>query len=319
MPCYFLVFAAGDCRLSDNPVGIADGESRPPARAWTGVDGPSARWILVRFDPLALPVACVASTEAFMNRKILSVVAVILGSTFATSARAQQGTAPASSTATTPIAARVEDDSPDHERFVGHFAVGYFGISQIPIGTQPATDGGGTVTAPIIGVRYWLRRGLGIDAGIGLGFQGGGQTVTTPAANGQTTTVFTANNGNAFAFALHAGVPIALAEGHHYVFEFVPEANFGFATGSVNATPDISLTGVRFDLGARIGAELHFGFIGVPELALQASVGLYLDYAGYSTSQGGTSTSGNKTTLATTVLGEPWAIFANTISALYYF
>ncbi len=189
-----------------------------------------------------------------MKRTILSIVAVVLGSTFATSAFAQQdakmGTAPASSTSTTPIAAKVEDDSPDHERFVGHFAVGYFGISQIPIAVAngganlPAaysTANPGSVTTPIIGARYWLRRGIGIDAGIGLGFQGGSTTATTQTtAGGNTTTTTTnaPNTNNAFGFAIHGGVPFALAEGHHYVFEFVPETTLGFATSSVHGAPN---------------------------------------------------------------------------------
>jgi hypothetical protein len=270
-----------------------------------------------------------------MKRTILSVVTVVLASSFvATSARAQQdaklGVAPAQSTTATPIAAKVEDDSPDHERFIGHFAVGYFGISQIPIAAATAAPPGGgitgygasSVTSPIIGVRYWLKRGLGIDAGIGIGYTGGGTTTV----NGNTTT--TVSNPNAFGFALHAGVPLALAEGHHYVFEFVPETTFGFASGGVKgqpgvgnggAGPDTSMSGIRFDLGARIGAELHFGFMGIPELALQASVGVYVQYGQYSASQGNNSISTNATTFATSVQGDPWAIFADTISALYYF
>jgi hypothetical protein len=273
------------------------------------------------------------------------VCAVALGgATFATSAQAQDakvGVAPAQSTAATPIAAKVEDDSPDHERFIGHFAVGYFGISQIPIATAtPAPAGGGitgysatgtNVTSPIIGIRYWLSRGIGVDAGIGIGYSNGG---TTTVAGNTTTTV---SNPSAFGFALHGGVPFALAEGHHYVFEFVPETTLGFASGTVKgapglpagagvggaaatpAGPDTSVNGVRFDLGARIGAELHFGFIGVPELALQASIGVYLHYGQFSASQGNNSISTNGTTFATTVSGDPWAIFADTISALYYF
>jgi hypothetical protein len=184
------------------------------------------------------------------------------------------------------------------------------------------------VTSPIIGIRYWLKRGIGIDAGIGIGYTNGG---TTTVAGNTTTSV---SNPSAFGFALHGGVPFALAEGHHYVFEFVPESTLGFATGTVKgqpgapgvggaagtvAGPDTSLNGVRFDIGARIGAELHFGFIGVPELALQASIGVYLHYAQFSASQGNNSISTNGVSLATTVSGDPWAIFADTISALYYF
>jgi hypothetical protein len=269
-----------------------------------------------------------------MKRTILTVVPVVLGvASFATSARAQQdaklGSVPAQSTSATPIAAKVEDDSPDHERFIGHLAVGYMGISQIPIGTaNPAPTGGtitdpgaGSVTAPILGVRYWLKRGLGIDAGIGFGYQSGGVTVV----NGNTTTT-TSNNNNAFAFALHGGVPLALAEGHHYVFEFVPESTIGFATGTVKGGPgnppgpDTSVNGLRFNLGARIGAEIHFGFMGIPELALQASIGAYLSYSQASASQGGSNSwTQNAFSIATSVQGDPWAIFADNISALYYF
>ncbi len=268
-----------------------------------------------------------------MKLTILSVLAAVLGSTIATTAAAQQdgklGVVPAASTSASPVASRAEDDAPDHERFVGHFAVGYFGISQVPIAVANAgadlpaaysPTNPGSVTAPIIGVRYWLRRGFGIDAGIGFGFQGGGTTTTTVRA-GTTTTVTANNTSNATAFALHAGVPFALAEGHHYVFEFVPETTFGYAGSSVHgaAAGDIGLNGVRWDLGARIGAELHFGFIGVPELALQASIGVYFEYQGTAANQAGNSVSWNKPTLGTTVNGDPWAIFADTISALYYF
>jgi hypothetical protein len=269
---------------------------------------------------------------------ILTVGAMIIGATFATSAAAQDakaqaaaGTPPASSTAATPIAAKVEDDSPDHERFVGHFAVGYFGISQIPIATAaPVASGAGApndpaasvVNSPIIGIRYWLLRSIGIDAGVGFGYNGGSTTIN----NGGVST--TTSAPSQFGFALHGGVPIAFAEGHHYVFELIPETTLGFATGTVKgapgvgnaaAGPDTSLSGLRFDLGARIGAELHFGFIGVPELALQASVGAYIRYETLSASVGNNSFSQNTTVFTTSVQADPWAIFVDNISALYYF
>ena len=38
--------------------------------------------------------------------------------------------------------------------------------------------------------------------------------------------------------------------------------------------PDTSLTGSRIEIGARAGAEIQFGFIGVPQLALQGSIGV---------------------------------------------
>ena len=266
-----------------------------------------------------------------MKATIFTVGAVLLGATFATSARAQEakvtGAVPASSTSSTPIAAKVEDDSPDHERFIGHFAVGYMGISQIPIGNEGAGANGlglvaGSVTAPIIGVRYWFQRNLGVDAGVGFGYT----TSSTTTVTGNVTT--NVDNPSQLGFALHGGLPIAFAEGHHYTFELVPEATLGFANGTIKAppagpggvqAPDISENGFRIDVGARIGAEIHFGFMGIPELALEASVGLYVRHQQYSLSQGNNSASAQSTSVATSVENEPWAIFANSLSALYYF
>jgi hypothetical protein len=196
----------------------------------------------------------------------------------------------------------------DHDRFVGHFAIGYMGISQLPIASP--TSSTAVVNAPVIGGRYWFRREIGIDAGIGFAFQSGsaevsGVSTDTPSQTG---------------FVVHAGAPINFAYGKHYVFQVVPEMNLGFTGGSIKGKPDTSLTGFRFDLGARAGAEIHFGFIGIPELALQASIGLYIRREARSaTPDGGQSSGVSSTTFATSVQADPWALFSNNISALYYF
>jgi hypothetical protein len=266
--------------------------------------------------------------KATKARIVITSVVILGGVSFAApkSASAQEeAKAPVPSTQATPIAAKPEDDSPDHERFIGHFGVEYFGIQNLPIGGglgtgAGATPGAGTVAAPIIGGRYWLQRNLGIDAGLGFGSYSSSSTVV----NNNTTT--TTTNPSSLGFILHGGVPIAFAEGHHYTFELVPEANLGFTSGTIKApataaanTPDTSLSGLRIDIGARVGAEIHFGFIGVPELALEGSVGLYLDHQSAKSSQGNASFSTSATQIATTVGSSPWAIFNNTISALYYF
>jgi hypothetical protein len=76
-------------------------------------------------------------------------------------------------------------------------------------------------------------------------------------------------------------------------------------------------------VGARAGAEIHFGFIDIPQLALQASIGLRFDVdSGSTTDSTGpddVEVSSNRTHLHTTVQGAPWAIFTNNIAALYYF
>ena len=199
----------------------------------------------------------------------------------------------------------------DHDRVVGHMGVTYFGVENVPIGT--GGTGSQNLQAPVLGIRYWLKSNLGLDAGVGLWFN-----------NSSTTTAGTStNNPSTFALILHGGVPIALATGQHYVFEVIPEANLGFSSGSASGTmggPSTSFSGLRFDLGARVGGEVSFGFIGVPQLSLVASVGLFLQDLSWSTSpSGGSSSGGQNLTLSTSVQNNPWSIFADNIAAIYYF
>ncbi len=223
-----------------------------------------------------------------------------------------------------------EDEVSDHERVVGKFGVMYFGVTNQPLGSGSLNAGGvQLVPTPVVGARYWMKKGYGVDVGLGLGMSSSGVTSTV---DGQDTT----KSGPAItAFALHLGVPIALATGKHYKFLVVPEMNFGYATRTVKADvvpnvptpPDVHYSGLRFDLGARIGSEIQFGFIGIPQLALQASVGLNLRHISYGGSQDRDPASGannavsvtaSQTQFGTTVQSDPWALFANNISAIYY-
>ena len=73
---------------------------------------------------------------------------------------------------------RTTDGPTDHSRFVGDFAIGFLGFQTINI----ANDVGAPtpVNAPVIGGRYWLDEGMGIDAGIGFAFASA--STTTEAA-----------------------------------------------------------------------------------------------------------------------------------------
>ncbi len=208
------------------------------------------------------------------------------------------------------------DPPTDHDRFLGHLAVGYLGLSALPIASAAGTLGT-TLSTPVIGVRYWLAHSiLGIDAGVGFSNTSG----STSATNG-TTTVST-DKPSQTGFAFHGGVPLALATGRHYTFEVIPELNVGFTSATIKGTggnPDTSLSGFRFDLGARVGGEIHFGFIGVPELALQASVGLFLSRQSVKSSAGPNSSSDGTWSIGTSLVNDPWQIFAGNVAALYYF
>jgi hypothetical protein len=237
---------------------------------------------------------------------------------------------PPAAAAPEPAPAPVEEGINDPHRFIGHFGVTYFDITDLPIANQVtggATPGPGgitssTVSAPVVGVRYWLNERFGIDAGIGLGLAGGSDQAV---AGGTSTTV---SKTSSTGFAFHGGVPIALAEGKHYAFLAIPEFTVGFTTATYTPAsmaaggtggPNQDLSGFLIDLGARVGAEIYFGFIGIPQLALQASVGLSYRRSVYKWSSAGNSASDGTNTFGTQVNADPWAIFKDAISATYYF
>ena len=205
------------------------------------------------------------------------------------------------------------DGPSDHEQVVGHFAVGYMGTSLIPVA------GVGAVTAPFVGVRYWMSDKIGLDLALGFRTQSGSSE--TVAGNNTVTT----DNPGVLAAGVKAGVPIALAYGKHFTFTVVPELLLAGGTSTLKQpnVPDTSRTGSRIELGARAGAEIHFGFIGVPQLALQGSIGLNFARTATKTSQDlptGTVTSSTQTlAVGTTVQSDPWALFTNNVAALYYF
>jgi len=203
-----------------------------------------------------------------------------------------------------------EDKTPDHAKFAGRFGVGYFGVSDVPIATPG--NNSTTVPAPVVGMRYWLQPDMGIDVGVGLYYlsgstSAGGTSVDTPSVG---------------AILLHGGLPFALASSKHFTFELIPELNLGYASSTVKGTagaPDDSLSGLRVDLGARVGAEIHFGFIGIPELALEASVGAFLGYRKTTESPSGASSNSiSSTQFSTTSFNNPWDIFRSSIAARYY-
>lgn len=208
-----------------------------------------------------------------------------------------------------------DDGLDDHERVIGRLAVGFMGASTVPIGSAGGVID--TVTAPALGVRYWATDLLGIDVGIGLGYLGGTASVGDTSIPAD----------NAFAMTIHGGVPLAIFHEEHYKFLIIPELNFGFSTGTAFGgmmQDDRGRNGLLFQIGGRVGTEIHFGFMDVPQLSLQASVGLYFEYTNAGLGEDSNappSPSQSVTTygLGTSVQGEPWDILLGALNALYYF
>jgi hypothetical protein len=185
--------------------------------------------------------------------------------------------------------------------------IGYAGFSQIPYG-------GGTLTAPAIGVRIWINPTLGLDVALGISWAGGS---TTMAGASET-------RDSVYGSLLHAGLPLALATRRHVSFQVIPflASAYGRTTMTSNlvGVPNTDLTGTRFDIGVRSGFEIFWGFIGLPELSLSATVGLQFQMV-RTTSQTGNLGENSVTDygITTTVQANPWDIFTGNVAARYYF
>lgn len=229
------------------------------------------------------------------------------------------GAAPAAATAGTS----------DHEQMVGRLAVGYFGVTTIGAGAALGDDVNDpanyaiTGNAPVIGVRYWLSRLVGLDIGVGLGIFGGSETTEVGGAAAVDT-----DKDKFTGFNLHGGVPLALASADHFTFEIIPELNVGIGNAKQDTDDvgegEISHSGFHFDVGARAGAEVHFGFMKMPQLSLQGSIGLAFAVDSGKTTDSTPAgpddeVSSSRTRFMTTVGNEPWDIFTGNIAALYYF
>jgi hypothetical protein len=232
--------------------------------------------------------------------------------------------APAAQPAAPAVAAQ---GGSDHDAVVGTLGVGFLGRRSMRLGNElaPGTtefpDGSIEIDAPVIGIRYWVHPMVGIDAGIGFLFTSGEATQST---GGASTTV---DEAGITAFILHAGVPLSLASAQHFSFQIVPELNVGFASQTIEPLPgdpafDTENKGFHFDIGARAGAEIHFGFIDVPQLSLQGSVGVLFETDSFSStlkSAPEEKYEASHSAFRTTVGDSPWNIFIANVAALYYF
>jgi hypothetical protein len=183
------------------------------------------------------------------------------------------------------------------------WAVGYAGVSLVP-------DGTGSLTVPALGLRYWTSPTVGVDVALGLGWTGG----STEAAG------LSMDKDSVFGIIAQGGVPLVLSAHRHVTFQVIPYLTLAYGqTSTGSGATKIDYDGFRVDVGARAGFELFFGFIGIPELALSATLGVQFEYLRNAQSSNGVS--GNDTTysISTTVQNNPWDIFAGNVAARYYF
>jgi hypothetical protein len=169
-----------------------------------------------------------------------------------------------------------------------------------------------------------------LDVSFGWNMGSGTQTVAGTQNDGISTLVLVGR----------VALPFALVVDDHYTFFLGPEIAYGHAGETVPAStvaipgatppPDTTHDGSRFTLGGRAGAEIQFGFIGIPRLALDATISLALDIVSGSTvGPGGPAIPGqpastveskfSRTLVRSSTQHQPWNIFVSNVAAVYYF
>jgi hypothetical protein len=216
-------------------------------------------------------------------------------------------------------AAREESDG---EKAMGGWALVVFNTRPFEF---PNTGGAPPIplTVYTVGLRHWTTRSMGkfrnwgFDLGLGLAY--GRSSVTQP----QTGVLVTSDGPSTSGFGFHAGLPLAVTHHRHATFEVVPELDIIWASETLppqTAGGDTTeYRGMSLRAGARAGFEIFFGFIGVPQLAVEASLGAALTFDRNTSTLGPSERSTRQWGFSTLRGSEPWSIFTGNVAAMYHF
>jgi hypothetical protein len=209
----------------------------------------------------------------------------------------------------------------DSERAMGTWAMVVFN-------TQPFNfpNSGGATPLPLTvytaGLRHWIKepygrfKNWGLDAGVGLVVSR--SSVTSP----QSGSLRTNEGPSVSGLGLHVGLPLAMTHHQHATFELVPEIDLIYASEKIPALgsgDDTTYSGFSVRAGARAGFELYFGFVGIPQLAIEASMGAAVTFDSVKSSVGPIERSTRTWGFSTLRGTEPWSIFTGSVAAMYHF
>jgi hypothetical protein len=234
-------------------------------------------------------------------------LAAALGVALAASAAAQ-------ARVVVPPTVKAAEPETDGEKAVGKWGIAYFGTQTFRFGNFNGAPN--TVDVHTIGVRRWMQGSpgtvhhWGLDAGLGL--------VMSNVSHFDPTLGGATYKASAFGLSLHAGLPVALARGRHLNFLALPEVDLLYASGG-NDYPGPQRTkwkGSGLSLGGRAGFELFFGFLGMPQFALQGTLGIALHYTSMTGKLGNTENRDSTWRLGT---DRPLGFLVGDIAAIYYY
>jgi len=210
----------------------------------------------------------------------------------------------------------------DSERAMGTWALAVFNTKPFDFPQSGGTDPL-PLTVYTVGLRHWTKdpfwkfKNWGFDAGVGLVY--GKSSVTAPQAG----RLHSSDGPTLAGFGLHAGVPLAVTHHQHATFEVVPELDVIYAHETIPALDSggdkTKYGGWSARLGARAGFEIYFGFVGMPQLAIEASMGAAITYDSVKAEVGPIERSTRRWGISTARGSEPWSIFTGSVAALYHF
>lgn len=219
-------------------------------------------------------------------------------------------------------AARANAPEGDGEQAMGTWALVVFNTRPFEF---PNTGGAPAIPLTIytVGVRHWTTkplwkfRNFGVDLGVGLAFNR--SNVTQP----QTGTLVTEDGPSTSGFGLHAGLPLAITVHEHAIFELVPEIDLIRAKETipplVAGGDTTEYTGWAFRTGVKAGFEIFFGFIGIPQLAVEAGVTGMVTFDSVKSTIGPIERSTRQWGFSTQRGTEPWSVFTGSVAAMYHF
>ena len=201
----------------------------------------------------------------------------------------QQGERPPGQGGPTPEAPANDAVSSETDHSQVTFGVSFFGLDNLTLMDETADRSAIRLRMPAIGVRYWVSESIGLDIGIGLGIISQQDFNNCPIDMGNCgPELKTGGVDGGFGIRLHFGLPVALKTFQHFNVLLTPELGFQYGQATIynaetlmNESPDaldVGISSIALDVGVKIGGELQFGFWGVPNLALQANIGLGLRY-----------------------------------------
>jgi hypothetical protein len=168
---------------------------------------------------------------------------------------------------------------------------------------------------------------VALELGLGFNVQSGSSAREIPNPDPTLARTEESDAPSTSAVAAHLSLPISMYSIGHFNLLLLPELDIGYSSASYSAFEvstsgeelDLSLKGLLVGAGARIGAELSFGFLEIPQLALQTSFGLRVEYRRHKGSIGDAEMVLSDTAFGTSWYDDPWELLAGNIAMMYYF